>query len=76
MIVSAGKLDKDQRVDIEKLQLPFPLLCHKKFGCYLMKTAYFFFFAFIRCSETKNEREKKNITLQFSLCVKVQFGCL
>lgn len=37
MIVSAGKPDKDQRVDIEKRQLPIPTVKQQKFGRYLVK---------------------------------------
>lgn len=41
MIVSAGKPDKDQRVDIEKRQLPIPTVKQQKFGRYLVKSCTF-----------------------------------
>lgn len=41
MIVSAGKPDKDQRVDIKKTTTSISTGKPQKFGYYLMKTAYF-----------------------------------
>lgn len=62
MIVSAGKPDKDQRVE---LQLPFLQLCHKKVSdviLWKLRT-----FAFIKCSETIKKDEVLQDVLFFFL---------